>query len=76
MLALNVATKCVHEKQSHKMNPSRGARWENLQQMFLVGFSTLVNSKCAKKNDTVKKEIIKRERASAQQRWHTPQRKG
>jgi hypothetical protein len=49
MLVLNVATKCVHEKQSHKMNPSKGARWEKLQKMFLDGFSTLVNSKCAQK---------------------------
>ncbi len=56
MLVLNVATKCVHEKQSHKMNPSRGARWEKLQQMCLVGFSTLVNNRCAQKNDTEKRK--------------------
>jgi hypothetical protein len=51
MLVLNVATECVHEKQSHKTNPSRGTSWEKLQRMFLVGFSALVNSKCALGND-------------------------
>jgi hypothetical protein len=51
MLVMNVPTEYVHEKQSHKMNPSRGARWENLQQVFLVGFSALVNCKCAQGND-------------------------
>ncbi len=34
------------------MNPSRGAGWEKLRQMFLVGFSALVNSKCAQGNDS------------------------
>jgi hypothetical protein len=51
MLVLNVATKYVHEKQSHQMNPSKGGRWEKLQQIFLLSFSALVNSKCAQGND-------------------------